>query len=127
MANKLRNAADWLNRKLKQHAGESLVYSRGVHSVTLTAPLGKTLLQLQDSMGGTRMEWTDADFLITAEDLILNGSQVTPERGDRIRWTDTAGNVIVFQVQTIPSEPPWRWSDEFRITMRVHAKQIGVE
>lgn len=126
MANKLRTGMDWLNRKLKQHAGESLVYSRGVHSVTLTAPLGKTLLSLSDGRGGNRLEWTDADFLITAADLVLEGEQVTPERGDKIRWV-SGGDTLVFEVMANGGEPPWRWSDEHRQVMRIHAKQIGVE
>jgi hypothetical protein len=122
----LRKGAEWLNRKLKQHAGETLVYSRGAHSVEITAPPGKTLLSMNDDLGGVRVEWTDADFLIEAIDLVLNGSQVEPERGDLIRWT-TGGRTVVYEVTAPQNEPPWRWSDGYRLTYRVHAKEIGVE
>lgn len=120
----LHKGAEWLNRKLKQHAGETLVYSRGAHSVEITAPKGKTLLSITDGLGGTRIEWTDADFLIMASELILNGAQVEPERGDRITHT-VDGASTVYEVRAPQGEPPWRWSDSFNVTMRVHAKKVG--
>lgn len=126
MANKLRTGMDWLNRKLKQHAGESLVYSRGVHSVTLTAIPGKTLLQLNDDLGGVRVEWTDRDYLITASELILNGSVTLPQRGDQIREV-IGSQTKVYEVTAPGPEPVWRWSDEGQQVLRVHTKEIGVE
>lgn len=124
MANKLRTGMDWLNRKLKQHAGETLVYSRGVYSVTITAPVGKTMLSITDGLGGTRIEWTDADLLITATDLILNGTQTEPARGDRITHT-VDGVSTIYEVRAPQGEPPWRWSDSFGLVMRVHAKKVA--
>lgn len=127
MANVLRNGMDWLAAKLKQHAGESVVYSRGADSVAVTATLGKTLMRLDSTQtGGSLMEWTDADFLIAAEDLILASVAVEPERGDKIRWTK-GGITRVFEVLAPGGEPCWRWSDEFQTVMRIHTKQVGTE
>lgn len=127
MANMLRNGTDWLHRKLKQHAGESLVYSRGAQSVTVTAPMGKTMMRLDNSQtGGAIIEWTDADFLIAAADLVLGGSAVEPERGDKIRWTKE-GITRVFEVLAPGGEPCWRWSDEHQTVYRIHTKQVGTE
>lgn len=127
MSNKLRNGMDWLAAKLKQHAGESLVYSRGVLSATITAPMGKTLMRLDNSQtGGAIIEWTDADFLIAAADLVLGGSAVEPERGDKIRWSKD-GKTRLFEVLAPGGEPCWRWSDEHQTVMRIHTKQVGTE
>lgn len=122
----LRKGAEWLNRKLKQHAGETLVYSRGAHSTTITAVAGKTLLQLNDDLGGVRVEWTDRDFLITASDLVLNGSVTLPQRGDQIREV-IGSQTKVYEVTAPGAEPIWRWSDEGQQVLRVHTKEIGVE
>lgn len=126
MSNLLRRGMKWLTRKLKQHASETVTYSRGAQSVEIRAPIGKTLMRLDDGYGGVRMEWTDEDFLIPAADLVLGGSTTLPQRGDRIRWT-VEGVTYVFEVMAPGNEPPWRWSDEHRTMLRVHCKQVGTE
>ena len=56
-------------------------------AIAVQATIGRTLLKLEDGYGGVQMQWTDRDFLIPAADLVLGGSTVTPQRGDRINET----------------------------------------
>lgn len=126
MANLLKRGMQWLAGKLAEHASETVVYSRGGDSVTLTPTQGKTMLLLSDGSGGNRVEWTDADLIFPAEDLVLGGSATTPRRGDRVRYTED-GRTIVFEVMAADGEPPWRYCDGSRVLIRVHLKQIGVE
>ncbi len=117
---------DWLADRLKAFAARSVVYRRGTEEVTVAAVIGRTLLKLDDGYGGVRMEWTDRDFLIRPEDLVLGGNAVLPERGDTIRET-VETTTFVFEVMAPGKEPAWRWSDPHRRMLRIHTKQVGVE
>ena len=126
MPDLLQTGLEWLSDQLKEHASREVVYERGAEQVAVQATLGRTLLKLDDGYGGVRMEWTDRDFLVQAADLVLAGNAVLPQRGDKVR--DTVGSqVFVFEVLAPGKEPPWRWSDPFRKTLRIHTKQIATE
>lgn len=126
MGDMLDDGLGWLAGKLKAHASRPVVYRRGTDEVTVAATIGRTLLKLDDGYGGVRMEWTDRDFLIAAEDLILGGSPTLPQRGDQIRETQD-GKTLVYGVLAPGKEPEWRWSDPYRKVLRIHTKQIGEE
>ena len=108
-------------------AGETLTYSRPstAQSVPLTVTPGQSMLALDVGDGGTRIEWTDADFLIVAAELSLGGVAVEPQRKDRITRTK-GGKTVVYEVLPYENEPCWRWADEHRTLMRVHTKEIAV-
>lgn len=126
MGDMLDSGLGWLAEKLKGYASRPVVYRRGTHEVTVEAIVGRTLLKLDDGYGGVRMEWTDRDFLIAAEDLVLGGQRTLPERGDQIRETRD-GKTLVYEVLAPAGEPEWRWSDPHRKLLRIHAKQVGEE
>ena len=126
MADMLRAGQEWLANQLKAHASRTVVYLRGANQTSVTAIIGRTLMKLEDGYGGVHMQWTDRDFLVPPEDLVLAGSQILPERGDTIRETDN-GKVYIYEVNAPGSEPPWRWSDPHRRLFRIHTKQIGIE
>lgn len=127
MTDLLRTGAAWLAGQLKASAGRTVTYCRGAGTVSLTATVGRTLMRLADGQGGTFVEWTDRDYLFPAADLILSGSLTEPARGDQIRDTDEAGNVVVYEVLAPGGEPPWRYSDPQGVMLRVHTKLVGVE
>jgi hypothetical protein len=126
MGDLLDSGLGWLAEKLKAHASRPVVYRRGTHEITVQGIIGRTLLKLDDGYGGVRMEWTDRDFLIAAEDLVLGGQKTLPRRGDQIRET-AGGKTLVYEVLAPGSEPEWRWSDPHRKLLRIHTKQIGEE
>lgn len=125
MANKLAEALALLGEKLKAYAGTSVTYTRGAHSVTLTATVGRMLLKTTDRSGNTKTELTHRDFTFLAADLILNGSQVEPAEGDLITVV-MAGDTRRFTVMPVGNEPAWRYADEQQeTTIRVHAKHTS--
>lgn len=126
MADLLRLGQEWLANQLKTHASKTVVYVRGANQTSVTAIIGRTLLKLEDGYGGVHMQWTDRDFLIPPDELVLAGLQVIPERGDTIREADN-GKIYVYEVNVPASEPTWRWSDPHRRLLRIHTKQIGIE
>lgn len=122
-ADLLRDGLAWLSAQLKAGASQQVVYRRDTESVTVNAVVGKSLLKLDDGYGGVRMEWTDRDFLIAAEDLVIGGNATLPQRGDRIE--QTIGDVThVFEVAAPGGEPEWRWSDPHQIMLRIHTVKL---
>jgi len=126
MGDLLDDGLAWLAEQLKAHASRTVVYRRGANEVTVQATVGRTLLKLDDGYGGVRMEWTDRDFVIAADDLVLGGEKTLPQRGDQVRET-VDGQTLVYEVLAPGSEPEWRWSDPHRRLLRIHTKQVGVE
>jgi hypothetical protein len=126
MPDLLREGQAWLADQLHEHAASEVVYHRGTDEVTVRATIGRTLLKLDDGLGGVRMEWTDRDYLIRAADLALGGNPAQPQRGDQIR--EVAGaQTLVYEVLAPGNEPPWRWADPHRQMYRIHAKHVATE
>jgi len=123
MADMLEAANQWLADKLKTHVSRQIVYRRGGDEVTLQATVGRTLLKVDDGYGGVRMVWTDRDFLLAAQDLVLGGRPTLPERGDQILET-VNGQTRTYEVMAPGNEPEWRWSDPHRTMLRIHTKLV---
>ena len=104
------------NRSL---SGLSITYTRPEdgHSVSVVAIPGYSLHQV-DQDGVVVDEYQSRDFLILASDLILNGVQVEPKRGDVI----TDGS-YTFKILAQGGQPHWRWVDATRTIYRVFTKE----
>ena len=125
MADLLERASAWLAEQQLKHASRTVQYVRGEDSVYVNAVIGRTLFEVEDAYGV--VERTESrDFLIPASDLLLDGSVVLPERGDRIRETQSQ-KVYVYEVMAPGKELAWRYADSFRRLLRVHTKQVDVE
>jgi hypothetical protein len=117
---------NWLNNQLQQFASREVVYQRGVSTLTVQATVGRTLLKLDDGYGGVLLQWTDRDFLIRAEDLVIAGQTILPQRGDSIHELQS-GVTYTYEVLAPGKEPVWKWSDLYRSLLRIHTKQIQVQ
>lgn len=116
----------WLNNQFQQFASREVVYQRGASTLTVQATVGRTLLKLDDGYGGVLLQWTDRDFLIRAEDLVISGQTILPQRGDTIHEVQS-GVTYTYEVLAPGKEPVWKWSDLYRSLLRIHTKQIQVQ
>jgi len=125
MADILERGSNWLEDQRVAHASRPVEYQRGESNVEVPASIGRTVFEIDD--GGGILERTESrDFLVPAASLVLNDTQALPERGDRIR--ETIGSVtFTYEVMAPGKEPPWRYSDAYRPTLRIHTKLIGTE
>jgi len=125
MPDLLKSASAWLEGKRHEHMSVPVTYSRGDASVELMATVGRTVFEVRDDYGV--LEKTESrDYLVRAEDLVPDGVQVLPERGDEIREAN-GGKVFVYEVMAPGKEPHWRYSDPYRQTLRIHTKFTGTE
>jgi len=122
MSDLLEVGQKWLGSKLKDHASQSVTYKRDADEVQLQATIGKSTYEQHDGEGVV-MRSQVRDFLIDTADLLLSAIGSLPRRGDRIHQID-GDEMIVYEVMSLGSDPPWRFSDPFRLKLRIHTKQI---
>ncbi|MCL4199601.1 MAG: hypothetical protein KJZ69_19060 [Phycisphaerales bacterium] len=125
MTDLLSQGLSWLEDQRHQHLTRTVTYQRGGSEVEVQATIGRTVFEQDDHAGGlTRIE--SRDFLIRAADLVLAAETTLPHPGDRIIETDAIA-AYTYEVMAPGTEPPWRYSDVNRLTLRIHTKHVGTE
>lgn len=122
MSDMLQRGQSWLSAKLTQFASRPVVYQRDEVSVELPATIGKSEYE-QDDGEGIITRAQVRDFLINTKDLLQSSIGTWPRRGDRILEID-GDTTFVYELMSIGNEPPWRYSDPFRVKLRIHTKLI---
>lgn len=122
MADLLKKGQAWLADQLTKHASRNIVYQRDEISVELTATIGVSRYE-QDDGEGVVTRAQVRDYLIDTRSLVQSAIGTLPRRGDRIIEVD-GDTTFVFEAMSIGSDPPWRYSDPFRVKVRIHTKQV---
>jgi hypothetical protein len=133
MADLLQRGAMFLEDQRHRHMTRPVVYQRGAESVEAQATVGRTVFEQTDQFGIVHRT-ESRDYLIRAADLVLAGERTLPKVGDRVRET-LEDRALIYEVMAPGTasggggggEPPFRFSDPERITLRVHTKFIGME
>lgn len=125
MTDLLETASRWLDDQRTRHLTRPVEYRRGTDAVALAATVGRTVFEQADEYG--ILHRTESrDYLVLTTDLVLGGVPTAPRAGDRIRETD-GEQVFVYEVMAPGNEPPWRYSDPYRRTLRIHTRRVGTE
>ena len=122
MSDMLQKGQSWLAAKLTQFASRPVIYQRDELSVELPATIGKSEYE-QDDGEGVITRAQVRDFLINTKDLLGSPIGTWPRRGDRILESD-GETTFIYELMSIGSEPPWRYSDPFRVKLRIHTKLV---
>jgi hypothetical protein len=125
MTDLLQRGSDWLEDQRTRHISREVIYQRGNTSVELPATIGRTVFEQADDHGMIH-KLESRDFLVLRTDLVLSGVQTLPQSGDRVRDPDE-GATQVYEVMAPGNEPPFRYSDPYRKTLRIHTKHVGTE
>jgi hypothetical protein len=120
----IRDIAESLFDSVRSVAARSITYRRGALSTPLTVVPGVTQFQVTDDQQIVE-EFRSRDFLILASELVLSGTRITPQRGDKIDES-FAGTTERYEVMA-PSkdQQPFRYSDAAKTILRVFTKQIS--
>ena len=119
MRDMLDTGMTWLREQRVAHMARTVTYTRANDSVELAASIGRTIFRSLDEYG-IEVRFVTRDYLITTADLILAGSAVEPQDGDKI----TVGDYMYEVMKPETGEPSWRYADAYRGTLRVHTKEI---
>ncbi len=126
----LEQGSAWLEDQRHRHLTRTVTYQRGpivdmLYTVELAATIGRTVFEQADEFG--MIQRTESrDYLIRAADLVLAGKPTLPRAGDYICETE-GDTAFVYEVMAPGNEPPWRYSDPYRKTLRVHTKHVATE
>lgn len=125
MTDLLRVGSRFLEDQRHLHMTRPVSYRRGLDSIDLVATVGRTLFEQTDQFGALHRS-ESRDYLIRASDLVLAGGPATPKPGDVVR-EDLGTEVLLYEAVALGGEPPFRFSDPDRLTLRLHTKFIGME
>ena len=100
--------------------GESVTFSRGAYSLTLTAVRGSTGWDRSAPYGGIRIGDRSTDWILEAADLVdSNGDQIKPARQDEITVDGVTFRVMPYG----PDNQLWMYHDRERTYIRIHTKE----
>ena len=100
--------------------GESVTYTRGAYSLTLTAVRGSTGWDRSAPYGGVRIGDRSTDWIVEAADLVdSNGDEIKPQRQDEI----AVGGVTYRVMPYGPDNQLWMYHDRDRRYIRIHTKE----
>ena len=127
MSDLLEQGAAWLTEQRHKHLTRTVSYARDdtVIIAPLAATIGRTLFEQADDYGVVH-KIESRDYLIRVVDLAPGGQQTLPQAGDRIKET-VGAQVFIYEVMAPGSEPPFRYSDPYRLTLRIHTKHVATE
>lgn len=126
MADLLQAGETLLTTVRKASVSVEVEYRRsGAEPVTVSATIGATRTE-QAQADGVVTEHNVRDYLILAEDLVIDGSLSTPMKGDKIAQ-DSGTFYDLFEVLPIGDAPEYELSGPYRKTYRIHTKHVGTE
>ena len=109
-------------------AGKPVIYRRGEYSCNWRAVQDTTNFEQTDA-NGVSVSFESADFIGKTEELVLDeeptAGPIEPKRGDRI-WKRQGNSTLVYEVLNLKDQPPYKYSDPERFTIRIHCKLIEV-
>jgi len=115
MSDLLKTGSDWLQAQRRLHLATQIDYEHDGQVYQVVATKGKSNYEVVNA-DGSQLGDTTVDFLVTAADLPF-----APEPSDLIREADG----IEYRVVPAGSDVNgWRWSDDHRVTYRIHTRQV---
>lgn len=120
----IQEGLDWLERQRRQHLSRAITYRRNSATVEVMAQVAATRYESEDHDGITIAQ-SVRDYIVAAEDLVLDGQQTEPERGDEI-LEDRGEKTLVFTVMDIGDEKHFRPTDPDGNAYRIHTKKTEV-
>lgn len=116
------NAQSWISPALETAAGETINYYRGTKRIAVTAVRGSSEFTEFETTGEIRAQSRTFDWLIATDQLVIDGFEVRPERGDQLELADGTR----YDVAAATGSSPWEWSDAYKTHFRVHTTERAV-
>lgn len=124
MSNRFKQGMDRLIARMGTFAQTTIVYHRGDSSVIITdAWIGRTAYRISDQLNGSRLEFSERDYLIPVVSLVIDSQTVVPEENDWIEISYPDPNESAqWELMSVNDEKAWRYSDQTEKLFRVHTK-----
>ena len=106
---------------IRKAVGKKIKYQRGSNFTYIKVARGNTYNRY-DAQDNVRMLYEEKEFLVGANDLMLGGNYVKPQRGDQIIEEYGTKKYTYIVIQASGSDDVWAWSDSGKSTYRVFTK-----
>lgn len=111
-----------LNRQL---AGELITYRRGSDEIDELKAKPRGGERLVERSGSAVLLTDEMEWLIKADELLLDETAIQPMKGDEIDWT-IGGETLTFKLlQPAGMEQCWKWADRGHTHYHVFCKLTG--
>lgn len=128
MTNRLKVGMQRLASRMNAKASSTITYKRKSGSVWLSksipAVIGAFTFAVNPDESEGNLYAHTRDFIVLASNMSSFGE---PIQGDRVEVTDDEHVTRTYQVLAYNGEQPWRWGDDFNMTMRIHTQIISGE
>lgn len=118
-----REAQEWLNDGRFTDRGRTVNYTRAGQTVAVEVFTGRVTVVTRDR-GGVATVARSRDYFLRPAALDFGAGPVRPAANDRITDPDPVEGGT-FDVVPLEGEPSWRWTDEFKILIRLHCLEGG--
>jgi hypothetical protein len=125
MPDLLEQSTQWLEDQRDKHLAGPVIYQRGGDSAEVTATIGRSVFAV-DNGEGAAIRTELRDYLIRAAHLVLGGQLTLPRPGDQVHEMRD-GVIFIYQAMApggADDEPVWQYSDPYRLTLRIHTRQV---
>jgi hypothetical protein len=121
MPNLLEQSVRLQKRRLDAVAGKSGAYGRGIEAKEgLVAIPRLPRLGTQDIGAEALLTAEELDWMFTADELVLDGQQIEPAKGDWWRYQRSDGKFATYTAINDPDGRAYSHSDHFGVLIRVH-------
>lgn len=110
-----------LATSMRSNASTSVTYRRGAHSVVVPAVFGQTDYEQEVGDAGA-IRFSERDFIVLVNDLVLNGAFAVPKEGDTIEYTQDSALRVFRVAPTVSGEAPFTYTTPHRHQFRIHTK-----
>jgi len=122
MSDMLANGVAWLHGVRAARFAMAALYIRDGRSVSVNVTAAQSDYEIADETGAT-VGAVASDFLVTADELVIDGDRIEPDVGDRILIVDGSAAGL-YEVLNLGGAGCARRSDPFGTAWRVHARLI---
>lgn len=119
MSDLLADGIDWHREQLEAHASQTVVYRRGEFQSSVPVTFGSRNSAAEFSANTIRVEMQQRDFIIPVDELVIDGTAVTPCAGDEIDVTD-GDDTLTYRVLGQTDSPSWEYDNDYRKLYIVH-------
>lgn len=125
MDNVFERGSSHVTERLGTVGSVAVTYKRGDNEVSLmNVVLGETPFRITRG-DKSNLYWSEKDFLIPVDGLIINGELVEPQEGDLI-LLKVRDVLKTYEVWAPQGEQVWRYSDPEEFTYRIHTKKRNI-
>lgn len=113
------------HRALLRAGGVTVVYVRGAETIDTVKAVPAQVRTIDYGADEIELTGRERDWLFSTSDLVLRGSPIMPQRGDKIVWKEADGIEHKYEVLPRAGERCYRHCDQTLTQLRVFTVEVA--